>query len=1274
MAKIDDLITAIKNSKINEALQLLKDKDVQREASSNDNEALRIAAENGYLEVVEALLNIESVRENANALNNAALHTAVEKGYIEIVKKLLAVESVINNLGDYLNEMMEIVAKSEDLEQLKMLLKNENLVKKLNGELLYGVLEIAVQKKDNEILDSLLKIESVVEKNKDALNKAKLLFAVLQGQASVVQELFQIDSVKNDADICQEAFRKAVSEGHGAVVEVLLKIDSIKNNPDLCRDAIEEAFGDVNLAVVAVLLKTDTLTNDTEIWSRILQAAVLEGHLEVAQAILKVGSRVENAGEILNQILCDACGKGYFEVVQALLEIESVKNFNVGCEDALMVAVKRGCPTIIDVLLKTGAPVNLLEIIDLLLEKGAQINLGDIEGKTPLYYACEAGNFEVVKRLIARQANPFIRDKDRNLPETVALTNGHDDIVEFLRKIEITPELEREARAYNLATDYIDTLSKLSEMIILGLETAPSVTQGFSIPLQPVSNNEGYISGKPEEGVQEGKALSITIGDETYPIGYNILIPKGLKKVSHVLVSVYGGLTKLDKGIGPLGGDSAALMLAREGCPLITLNLPDLLQEQGQREMTKELHEVIHRCIDHFYQTISTHPEKLHESLQGMGFGSADYFLYGGSFGGRTAVRHGQLYPKTFRGYISHDGALAERPDMPIFSGTDRKYAHPEVLMPSEHIDESEDPILILQNRDDNNVNIRAALTFYQKLLEAEKGHLARLAFFEKGNPAPEGSLWNKGHFLPTDTKRYMDTIFTFMERGPSQLPEFHERAFILQENLAQQFFRKSDDKERFLALALELYGDTAEHQIIFRKKGGESQTQASWNEIWEKHYKPILMALAEIKSLVSNPDYLKQQIESLQKKGLLTDEVIKNAIKRHAAMFRELYRETHDFEDLTIEEISDNPHIVAIFRDKLLHLHESDSFDFKSFMLENLYFSNPGLLPKVEESMAWRDIDFEATEKEFRAAFEAKCERSKKATLTAWKALVKKGQQKSQEERRALRQDLENIDFTNPGAVYKLLYLTDTFFVKRQRGGQEAIKNFRIKVVEKLNINLKQLLIDIQNEIKTKATTPDKQSLEIIDIINNFIKAPEGPLSEQELSAISNYLVEHQWAKDSKFEQNLSQTLWHVLMLDSLRTLTSSENYMKAIRRSVCIEKLVEEPEIIRNIQNHSLTIAKQFNPNVSTADLLILLNYLRNGINVPDEKGDVPIIRAVESGNVPLVKLFIEAGADPEAKNADGQTVLEVAKKRNRLYVADAIEAKTAEKQTEHVGAKKP
>ncbi|HKY70003.1 MAG TPA: hypothetical protein VJ205_03815, partial [Gammaproteobacteria bacterium] len=227
---------------------------------------------------------------------------------------------------------------------------------------------------------------------------------------------------------------------------------------------------------------------------------------------------------------------------------------------------------------------------------------------------------------------------------------------------------------------------------------------------------------------------------------------------------------------------------------------------------------------------------------------------------------------------------------------------------------------------------------------------------------------------------------------------------------------------------------------------------------------------------------------------------------------------------------------------------------------------------------------------------------------------------------------------------------------------------------VEKLNINLKQLLIDIQNEIKTKATTPDKQSLEIIDIINNFIKAPERPLSEQELSAISNYLVEHQWAKDSKFEQHLSQTLWHVLMLDSVRTLTSSENYMKAIRRSVCIEKLVEEPEIIRNIQNHSLTIAKQFNPNVSTADLLILLNYLRNGINVPDEKGDVPIIRAVESGNVPLVKLFIEAGADPEAKNADGQTVLEVAKKRNRLYVADAIEAKTAEKQTEHVGAKKP
>mgnify|MGYP003317684001 CR=1 FL=1 len=59
--------------------------DVRENAAAFDNMALRWAAGNGHLEVVNRLLEIDAVRANAEARDNEALRWAAKNGHLEVV-------------------------------------------------------------------------------------------------------------------------------------------------------------------------------------------------------------------------------------------------------------------------------------------------------------------------------------------------------------------------------------------------------------------------------------------------------------------------------------------------------------------------------------------------------------------------------------------------------------------------------------------------------------------------------------------------------------------------------------------------------------------------------------------------------------------------------------------------------------------------------------------------------------------------------------------------------------------------------------------------------------------------------------------------------------------------------------------------------------------------------------------------------------------------------------------------------------------------------------
>lgn len=72
-----------------------------------------------------------------------------------------------------------------------------------------------------------------------------------------------------------------------------------------------------------------------------------------------------------------------------------------------------------------------LPILEMLLTCNCDINARDILGRTPLFLAAKANNFEAVKELLLNKANPMIKD---NYGTSPFKKTTHNKIKEFLSK------------------------------------------------------------------------------------------------------------------------------------------------------------------------------------------------------------------------------------------------------------------------------------------------------------------------------------------------------------------------------------------------------------------------------------------------------------------------------------------------------------------------------------------------------------------------------------------------------------------------------------------------------------------------------------------------------------------------------------------------------------------------------------------------------------------------------------------------------------------------
>ncbi|MBS0287017.1 MAG: ankyrin repeat domain-containing protein [Proteobacteria bacterium] len=237
--------------------------------ASPKNDALRAAAKNGHLSVVNRLLEIAEVREAATALANVY--------NLELLKK--------------------------DGALWKRILVSENYFNRpLEGAVLGYMLCHAAKEGHLTVINRLLETDEMREAAKRWGNKA-LTLAAKNGHHLVVNRLLEIDEVRESEVRLNSALNLAAENGHLLVVNRLLEIPAVKENAAALKRALWSAAENGHHLVVNRLLEIDAVLDEVSVKHPIfphrtlLDSVAEKGHLAVVRRLLEIDAVREVAAQ-----------------------------------------------------------------------------------------------------------------------------------------------------------------------------------------------------------------------------------------------------------------------------------------------------------------------------------------------------------------------------------------------------------------------------------------------------------------------------------------------------------------------------------------------------------------------------------------------------------------------------------------------------------------------------------------------------------------------------------------------------------------------------------------------------------------------------------------------------------------------------------------------------------------------------------------------------------------------------------------------------------------
>ncbi|WP_264338859.1 ankyrin repeat domain-containing protein [Wolbachia endosymbiont (group A) of Cheilosia soror] len=442
---------------------------------------VHIAAEKNYKDIIEFLLSKGVSVDDTSNYGWTPLHYTASKGCLEVAKFLVDKGANINVQNVYGREPIHIAAEHDNKNIIELLLNKGVSVNEVdkdgwmplhwaswNGHLniieyLVGKganintkdrngkmpLDIARDKGHNNVVEYLQQTQLSLDK--------QLFTAVQGGNLNEVKD-FVVRGASLDTQDSNNGWTPIIYAAQGSewdAVKFLIAQGAKFNNEITYQGTpLHFAAQEGNSNMVQFLLdKGADIEAQNAYNKKPLHLAVEAGKLKVVRLLLDRGANIK-AADMYGQTPLDlAIKKGYEDIVEVL------KQKQLDLDKELLIAAEKGDIEKVRDSIRQGANVNVqgrqgwtpvfwaiqknnFNIIELLLDNSADIKVKDNEGWTPLHWAVQLGSLDIVECLVERGADVNASTADGRTPLDIARDKGYNNIVNYLEE-ELNKEREK---------------------------------------------------------------------------------------------------------------------------------------------------------------------------------------------------------------------------------------------------------------------------------------------------------------------------------------------------------------------------------------------------------------------------------------------------------------------------------------------------------------------------------------------------------------------------------------------------------------------------------------------------------------------------------------------------------------------------------------------------------------------------------------------------------------------------------------------------------------
>eukprot|EP01038_Epipyxis_sp_PR26KG_P005332 gene5332-7399_t len=439
-----------------ESVQLLIQSGAKVNAVNYDGvSSLQVAASNNHIDIVLCLINASAEINTADKDGTSPLFIAVEQNYIEIVHVLILAGAIINHVNSIGIAPLIVATQRNAIEIMTMLLNWDTDVNIADD---YGCTSTWIAAKEGylEILQLLIRFNADINIADDD-GYTPLHVASKLGNVNVMLLLLSAGADVNIADNENgyTALYLSVKNNHIEATQLLLEYSADINKPDT--NGVTPLLASIengNLQILQFLLINNAnpdLVDDYGCYS--IWMTVMNDQHDMLEELIKYKTNLNIQDVNKNTPFMISYKKCQFDVMRRLMienadlnipNKQGLSALHIACtdEDDHMVEFlltgrvnldlfteDENCHTPLLIAVKHGS----LSVVNLLINAGANVNLADCNGISPLILATKLNKMNIIERLL--NTPDLLVDQQDNYGCTalwIASKNGFSSIVSKL--------------------------------------------------------------------------------------------------------------------------------------------------------------------------------------------------------------------------------------------------------------------------------------------------------------------------------------------------------------------------------------------------------------------------------------------------------------------------------------------------------------------------------------------------------------------------------------------------------------------------------------------------------------------------------------------------------------------------------------------------------------------------------------------------------------------------------------------------------------------------